>query len=49
MKKNISIITIGILVVNLVLRGMGLINDLTFWVIIALGALISYLLKKSQA
>jgi len=49
MKKIMALFTIGLLVVNLVLRGMGLISDLAFWIIIGLGALISYLLKKHQA
>jgi hypothetical protein len=41
-KKVLSIILIIILMINLVLFGLGLINDLVFWAIIILGAIIAY-------
>jgi hypothetical protein len=46
MKKALAIALIALLTANLILYGLGKISAVVFWVIIAIGALGSYLLKK---
>ena len=45
-KKLVSIITVIALVLNLILLGFRIINEIVFWAIIGLGALVSYIFKK---
>ena len=44
--KIIAIIFVIILVINIILRTFNLIDDLVFWVIIILGAIVSYMIKS---
>ncbi len=44
--KIIAIVLISILILNMILFGIGKISDLTFWVIILTGFIITYILKK---
>ncbi|MBT4021772.1 hypothetical protein HOF18_00130 [archaeon] len=45
-KKLVSIITVIALVLNLILLGFRIINEIVFWAIIGLEALVSYIFKK---
>ena len=44
--KIISFIFILILIINMILFGLGIINDLTFWFIIIFGAGVSYIINN---
>lgn len=46
--KLFSLLIIILLIINLVLRGLGKINDTVFWIIIASGGLTSYLVNKKK-
>ncbi|MBS3123732.1 hypothetical protein J4437_03780 [Candidatus Woesearchaeota archaeon] len=40
--KIIGYVVLAILVLNMILFGMGLVNGLVFWLVIALGAIFVY-------
>lgn len=44
--KGVSIIIIMILVVNLTLMIMGIVSPLLFWLVVILGAISSYVIKR---
>lgn len=47
-KKLISIVIILILVLNLILFALQRINELVFWLVIAIGFAVSYFLNKNK-
>jgi len=46
MKKILSIVLISVLVLNLIIFGLGKVNGLYFWLVIALCALASWYVKR---
>jgi len=44
----LAIVFIAILVINIILLALKLISDTLFWIIIALGFIASYVLKKTN-